>query len=205
VFFYSLRRPDDCSENESILTFAPLVANQEANRPVTSGAREETWSIVVNASEVREIPLSRAATGERLPWKIAMWGCASDQRLLDHVDSTFDSIGSLERKKILVVHEGLQLRGKDARESIEPVPDVIGKKTMGGGGRGGGGRRFSFPDEVFITIDDSQAYARKGRGSLPLAVSHPPHIILDAARRYAVFSDEFIVVPPRQIGIAADK
>ena len=29
--------------------------------------------------------------------------------------------------------------------------------------------------------------------------------MLDAARRYAVFSDEFIAVPPRQIGIAGEK
>jgi hypothetical protein len=34
-------------------------------------------------------------------------------------------------------------------------------------------------------------------------VSTPPHIILDAGRRFAVYSDEFLAVPTRQIGIAS--
>jgi len=33
-------------------------------------------------------------------------------------------------------------------------------------------------------------------------VSQPHHVIVDRARRFAVYSDEFLAVPPRQIGIA---
>ncbi len=35
--------------------------------------------------------------------------------------------------------------------------------------------------------------------------SVPPHIIVDASRRFAVFSDQFIAIPPRHIGIAGTK
>ncbi len=45
---------------------------------------------------------------------------------------------------------------------------------------------------------------RKGRGKISLKICRPPHVVLDASRRFAVFSDQFIVVPPRQIGIAGD-
>jgi hypothetical protein len=34
-----------------------------------------------------------------------------------------------------------------------------------------------------------------------LAVCRPPHVIVSAARNFAVYSEKFIVVPPRQIGI----
>jgi hypothetical protein len=36
-----------------------------------------------------------------------------------------------------------------------------------------------------------------------LTVCHPPHVIVSAARNFAVYSDDFIVVPPRQIGIVS--
>ena len=36
-----------------------------------------------------------------------------------------------------------------------------------------------------------------------MQVSTPPHILVDAARRFAIYSDEFIAVPARQIGIAS--
>ena len=36
-----------------------------------------------------------------------------------------------------------------------------------------------------------------------MRVSTPPHILVDEGRRFAVYSDEFIAVPARQIGIAS--
>lgn len=206
VFFYSPwtggeeRSPESC-----LLTFAPLVANQEANRPVTSRAREEIWSIVVNASEVREIPLSRAASGDRLPWKIAMWGSARDQRLIDTLHKQFDSLSNVAKKRGLHVHSGIELRNKDASEPVELVAELEGKKALVVEALRNRGRLFAFPPDAFEIIGKDQAYVRRGRIELPLKVCQPPHIILDAARRYAVFSDEFIAVPPRQIGIAGEK
>lgn len=204
VFFYSPRSSDDSATQETILTYAPLVANQEANRPVSSNARKETWSIVVNASEVREIPLSRAVSGEPLPWKIAMWGSARDQRLMDYLDSHFPALGELEKSLGLHIHPGIELRSKDAEEPVDHVKELEGKKLLVVESLRNRGRLFSFPEESFTTIGKGSAYVRKGRGSLPLSVCRPPHIIMHAARQYAVYSDEFIVVPPRQIGIAAD-
>ncbi len=64
---------------------------------------------------------------------------------------------------------------------------------------------FAFPPSAIKKKDDDPElkYARKGRSALPLSVCRPPHVIVNAARRFAVFSDDFIVVPPRQIGIAS--
>jgi hypothetical protein len=96
------------------------------------------------------------------------------------------------------------LRDKDAAEEVDALPDVVGQKTIRVEALRGRGRIFSFPAEAFTTIDEGSAYVRRGRGAVPLSVCRPPHVIVHAARQYAVYSDEFIVVPPRQIGIAAD-
>ena len=204
VFFYRPRAADDDPSNESILTFAPLVANQEANRPVSSGKRNDTWSIVVNASEVREIPLSRAASGESLPWKIAMWGSVRDQRLIEYVDSRYPALSDVANSRGLLIHPGIELRNKASTEDIEALPEVVGKKLLLVEKLRGRGRLFSFPDNAFGTIELENAYVRIRGGHKPLAICRPPHIIVHAARQYAVYSDEYIVVPPRQIGIASN-
>jgi hypothetical protein len=66
----------------------------------------------------------------------------------------------------------------------------------------GKGRIFVFPKEATATIDRKNAYLRTRGGKKGLLVSSPPHVIVDASRRFAVYTDEFLVVPPRQIGIA---
>ncbi len=49
----------------------------------------------------------------------------------------------------------------------------------------------------------TEAAPTSARGAVRAAsaVSHPPHVIIDASRRFAVYSDEFLAIPPRQIGI----
>ncbi len=205
VFFYSLKEAASSRPQETILTFAPLVANQEANRPVSSGARKETWNIVVNASEIREIPLTRVVSGERLPWKIAMWGATRDQRLVDYLDKYYPTLDSLAKKMDWHIHPGIELRNKDATEPVEYVKELEGKKVLIVEALRNRGRLFCFPDEAFEIIGPDRAYVRRSRAVLPLKVCRPPHVVLDAGRRYAVYSDEFIAIPPRQIGIAGDK
>ena len=56
------------------------------------------------------------------------------------------------------------------------------------------------PDELpMLAIRDLVVYPYM---IVPLLVSRPPHIIVDATRRFAVFTEEFLAVPARQIGIA---
>ncbi len=44
----------------------------------------------------------------------------------------------------------------------------------------------------------------KARGTdFRLTVCRPPHVIVSEARNFAVYSEKFIVVPPRQIGIVS--
>lgn len=193
--------------DRTILTYTPFVVNQEANRPQRSGRNKHTWAIIVNASEMREVRAEEAATGSRLPWKLGMWGSYRDARLLDRIRGKFPTFKSFATERGIKAHEGAQLRNSTAgsTEQIEFVSELVGKKRIDFRRLRGCGRIFAFPENAILAISASQAHLRIRGGRAGIEVSRPPHIILDAGRRFAVYSDEFIAVPARQIGIAGPR
>jgi hypothetical protein len=203
AIFYSPTQAND--EKSSVLVYSPLIANQEANRPREEGTRQHTWTILVNRSEIRSLSLRDIVGKGGLPWKIAMWGTARDKRLLDSLAKRLSSLGSLQKTHGLVLSEGLQLRESGAGESVEAAPEVVGKKALSTEALRKLGRVHSFPHWTIETVPRSRAFVRSGRLKLPLSVCKPPHVVVSAARNWAVFSDEFLVIPPRQIGIAGTK
>jgi len=66
-------------------TFAPLVANQEPNRPSRFNRKVDTWTITINGSEIREVGIAEAIRGDALTWKLAMWDRTGDRLLLEAV------------------------------------------------------------------------------------------------------------------------
>jgi hypothetical protein len=202
AIFYLPKAP---RANDTILTFAPFVAEQVANRPERTNRRRTTWNIVVNHADVREVPSSAAKPGASLTWKLAMWGSARDSILFEKLSKRFPEFDEWREQNGLRAHEGLQLRRAPTEEDREPVehhPDLIGKQKISFAELRGEERLFAFPQSAYGLITKSDCYVRAGRAELPKAVSEPPHLIVDASRRFAVFSEEFIAVPPRQIGVA---
>ena len=204
AIFYSshVRR---AKRRDDTFVYSPLVVNQEANRPEPA-RRQDTWSIILNASEVRRLAHSEIETGDALPWKLALWGSYRDGRLLRSLESRFTSLDCYLESCHLTVSQGLELRTKsDSNDVVEPLPEVIGKPALSMAKLRRLGRIHDFPNDALGPIDPEKAYARKGRGILPLAVCRPPHIVVSADRRFAVFSTTFLVVPPLQIGIAGSR
>jgi hypothetical protein len=185
--------------DESILTFAPLLTNQRANR---AGSRKDTWSFVVNGAEIRELPTASVISGDFREWKQAMWGSFRDGKLLSRIAKRFPSMAKFAEQNDLHVHEGFQLRAVEGGEETQPVPEIAGRTQVDFSKLKNCGRIFTFPQESLSTIPREMANVRKGRRDFPWIVSTPPHIIVDSSRRFAVYSDEFIAVPPRQIGIS---
>lgn len=217
ALFFSKREkaPED---EETITFFSPLIANQEQNRPSGPGERNEVWSIVINGNEIRDLRFADIATGSGLPWKLAMWGSPLDQELISRMDRKWKKLGALEagwnrREEMFVpknevevfgISEGLQLRDKKkGGRDLDAVPEVSGKQELVTQELARLRRLFAVPRHALIKVQDDRAYARKGRAKLPLAISRPPHVVIGAARNYAIYSDEFIVVPPRQVGVVS--
>jgi hypothetical protein len=212
--------------NRGVLVYSPLVAEQRANRPEKAGRQQDTWNLTINASDIREIPQREAITGEALPWKLAMWGSHRDRRLLESLAGSFPSFRRFARDFGLTIAQGLDLRksmppesprsvselgetevgiataATTVQERVELVDELIDKNTVVFRRLRSCGCIYEFPESAYDRLTGSSAYVRVRGGRRGLAVSRPPHIIVDQSRRFAVYSDEFIAVPAPQIGIS---
>ena len=84
------------------------------------------------------------------------------------------------------------------------VEEVIGKKQLDVDALKRLRHVFAFPPEAIVDVEPELKYVRrKGGVALPLSVCRPPHVIVSAARYFAVYSEQFLVVPPRQIGLVS--
>ncbi len=205
VVFFEHETPDG---DHVVQTFSPFVAEQLANRPEKAGRRLTTWNIVVSSTEMREIDQPTAALGESLTWKLAMWGTSRDRKLLDRLDRRFaeEKFSSLVGVGINEPRQGFELRkGNPDDTSLKPAPELEGKAILDMSQLRQPGRLFSFPTAALRPISKEECFIRIRGGFAGLEASHPPHILVDASRRFAVYSDKFIAVPPRQIGISGTK
>lgn len=199
VFFKCIQPNVD----NTIISFAPFVVEQIANR--SSQKRIPTWNIIVNGNEIKDVSIQQATTGEQLPWKVAMWGSNRDTKLLQKIKNKFKRFDQfVDEVGINQPREGIQLRqsANSQKDEVEKHKELIGKKKIIINKFKNVDNIFSFPSQTISKIGEQEVYVRKRGGLSGLEVSKPPHILIDAARRFAIFSEEFILVPPRQIGIS---
>jgi hypothetical protein len=194
------------SDVERIEFFAPFLANQPTLRETQRARRRESWNLLVNASEICEVPYAEALRGESLPWKIATWGSFLDRRLLRHLPRR--TLSSLEEEGLVVLSEGLQTRKgtQDSdRDPLEHHPELAGRKRLNVLPLKGRRYLFRFPGGAIETLPKDETWGRKGRFELPFRISRSPHIIVSVSLSFAVYDEDSLIVPPRRVGIAADR
>lgn len=189
-----------------IPVFSPLVANQEATRPRARGTRTETWTLVIDEGEVRSVAEQESQRGEALTWKLAGWGSHLDRAILRRTER-LPELRELTKQAGLTMSEGLQLRRKTPKtsERLEHHPELAERPKLVTKQLSRIERLFVFPASAIQLVDNDETYVREGRFELPESVCRPPHVLVSAARNWAVFSDKYLVVPPRQIGIAGSR
>ncbi len=190
-----------------IPVFSPLVANQEPTRPRGVGRRHESWSIVVDEGEIRATELREIQLGEALTWKLAAWGSHLDKAILQRTQR-LSSLATLIDEAGLVLSEGLQLREKSADKKEDPLehhPELEGRPILITTELDRLDHSFAFPKNAIGTVEKDRTYARKGRFELPESVCRPPHVLVSETRNWAIYEDDYLIVPPRQIGIAGEK
>ena len=207
--FFSGKKAWDKAEHY-ITTYAPFVVEQ-SERADDKGKSEKIWEVFVNYSSIKEIPQRDIDEGASAPWKIAMWGTHRDTLLLRHLTSRkLPDLEEAREQAGLSLSEGLQLRdakGKGSnKEKLDLCNEVRGKHILIMKEVESLGSIHSFPNRALKELPENKnLYTRKGRKRLPLSVCHPPHVIIDESRRFAVYCDDFIVVPPRQVGISGNE
>jgi methylase of polypeptide subunit release factors len=208
AFFYSPVTDGSVDEPsaELIETYSPMLANQPISQGTGRRARKGTWSIVVNSSEVREIDYRDVATGQPTPWKIAMWGSAVDAKLLEKVQNQFPSLRHFEQEKVLIVSQGPEFIGAGVatEETAELHEELVGKRTILPDEVKGRRFLYRFPNSALRSLELADVFvSRRGGVKRKLSVCQPQQIIVGASRNFAVYTEELLVVPSRQIGIVS--
>lgn len=206
AFFFAPRGNEnpDWVEEAFVRVFSPLVANQETTRPEGSGERIESWCIVVNESEIRDIPYGEIRTGDGMPWKVAAWGSHYDVRLLRRLKRRFPSLSDVQDEGLLTILEGpalcstLVTKGENKTEYRK---ELVGKNELNMSVVARLRHVFSFPPSTLRACDKHYLRLRSGRSALD--VCRGPHVIVNVARTFAVYTDEYLIVPTRQIGIVS--
>src|SRR5262249_43325593 len=112
----------------------------------------------------------------------------------------FDSLESFAETHHLVMSVGVQLREEgDGNEFVE---EFVDKNVLETEALRNLGTLFSFPVNALETIPRSQAYIRTRGGRGGVRAAQPPHIIVDETRRFAVYTDQYLVIRNPGIGIA---
>jgi hypothetical protein len=203
LFFRNRTGQKEITPEENIITYAPFIINQEPNRPRRGHEKTDTWSVTVNGSEIHEVSVVDALRGDALTWKLAMWGSYRDRRLLYSVADEFRSLLEEMGLRGLSALAGAELRSAE-HDGVEFAQDLVGKMRFRTSRVPSGGC-FRIPTDALTPIGEDEAYLRKRGGRLPLKVCKPPHVIVNGSRNYAIYSDQFIFIPPRQIGIAGPR
>jgi hypothetical protein len=206
AFFYRPEPQQNKTRQEdgTIRTYSPLLANQEATRPTSDGERNEIWSLVVNASEIRDVPTEEVLDGHSLPWKMASWGSEVDAKLMRRLQRQFPTIGEMEKAAVLIAAEGPQLRHGDVLKvpkGMKVVEELLGRQVLDVSALEGLRDFFAFPPGATELNTKPLLRVRGGEAGLDVCDSH--HVIVSETRNFAIFSEEFIIVPPRQIGIVS--
>jgi hypothetical protein len=157
----------------------------------------------VNSSDIRDVAFRDIVSGDSLPWKLALWGSMIDKRVLADVSRRFRTIGQLEEDGRLIVSEGLQLRLNGTGEETERHDQLSGKLTLDVNLLKNRRYLFRFPESSLLKISPNKTSVRAGRFKVPFRVCQPPHIIVGASRNFAVYTEDFLSVPARQIGIVS--
>ena len=195
-------RPRLASAEDETRLFSPLLLNQPES--ATGADPVPPLSITVNRAEVRAVRSNTLATVAPSHWKALVFAGPRDAALLGRLESSFPSLQEWLDRHGFEIFEGPQLRSEQSRDEKVFVQELVGKSTLVTERLRGEGRIHGIPADALETVPRSSAFLRLRGGLKPLSICRPPHVIVGAALNYAVFSEQFIVVPPRQIGISGD-
>jgi hypothetical protein len=206
AFFFGNRslEAQNGTEAECVQAFSPMLANQEATRPELKGERRTTWCLLSTANEMRELTLSQVSSGQGLFWKLAAWGSPNDWKLIQRAQSRITSLEELIDREMILLAEGPALVHKEVKSGpyrTKLSPEVVGKPSLDMRSLARLRHVFSIPD--YAIHENNKVYLDLRGSQMGLRVCHPPHVIVNVARTFAVFNNSFLVVPRRQIGIVS--
>ena len=187
------RKTSEEHEKPLIDHYGPFFINQTPN--INGGL----WTITINENEFQAISPYEAEDGDAIVWKIALWGTYRDRQAVQRLRRLFPLMLNqlCEKNRWSPPQEGPQLRED---EKFTPVPFLEGRNLLDIEKLNKSERILSIPEDAFKVIPKEKCFARRQGG---LLVSEAPHILMHASWNYVIYSDQYFVIPPRQIGLSA--
>jgi hypothetical protein len=188
-----------------IETFSPLAANQLTSAP-SKTRRQDVWSIFVTSSEVTFVEHRDVANGSTLPWKVAMWGTATDLRIVRSTAKRYATLKDLEHAGAVSLSEGPRFISpkKATPENAVERDDLIGRDTLDVKPLKNRRYLFAFPPDAIRPFPDKKRFLSKRAGvEKKLSVCEPPHVIIGVSRKFGVYTEDFLIVPTGQIGMTS--
>ena len=199
LFYRPGNAPKELCE-ERIATFAPYVAEQNANQPGRAGEQLDTWNILVRAQDWREIDRKEAQKGERLTWKLAMWGSEREQRLLNRLRKQFPSFKDWAAAQRLIFAAAPEFR-KGPGKGLTFEQRLVGQKRLSFAQLRNSDAIYTISQLASEMLTKESCYVRERGGRKGFEACEPPHIILDKGWRFAVYTNEFCIPPAGQLAI----
>ncbi|HUT28345.1 MAG TPA: N-6 DNA methylase [Sedimentisphaerales bacterium] len=221
AFFYSGKKDWNKSEHY-ITTYAPFAVEQ-LSQLNQKGRSKKIWSVFVNYSTIKEIPIRDVENGSAVSWKIAMWGTHRDKCLLDIISRRYDDILAFKSNSGLLMNQGPEFRSLPTKTDLETpedfeakvkkfndnheyLPEYVDKYVLDTDKVHAGCSHLpDDPDAVCKIMGKDEAYLRTRGGKAGLELFKAPHIIISASRSFSVYSEVDFMIPPRQIGIAGEQ
>lgn len=203
LFYSPAPQLTDSEVDYAIETFCPLVANQPTSE-TGRRRRQDVWNIVVNSSDLAYVEHREVAAGEALPWKIAMWGSPADAKVIRSTARSFKTISALEDSGAITISEGPAFVKADAATPENSVrrPELVGRKVLIVDPLKNRRFLFQFPTAAIEELPDGGEFVSKRAGAIKkVGICEPPHVVVGASRNFAVYTEEFLIVPARQIGV----
>ena len=189
----------DTSEKRDIMHYGPFSVNQ------VSEAQDKPWVITINENEIQTVSPYRAATGEMMVWKFALWGNHLDERAVRRIKKQFPvTLEKLTQKRGWFFSRGPELKTKTSKNKTKDARELLrGQKKFDSARASKSLYAFSIPNLLLQDIPDEECNIRRGETAARY-LTQAPHIVLSSVwRNYIIYSDKNFVIPKGQMGIAA--
>ncbi len=160
----------------------------------------------MNSSELTFIEYRDVANGSTLPWKVAMWGTATDLHVLRSTAKRCSTLKAIGRAGAISFSEGPRFMSpeKATPENAVQRDDLIGRDTLDVKPLKNRRYLFAFPRSAILPFPREKRFLSKRAGvEKKLSVCEPPHVIIGTSRKFAVYADDFLIVPTGQIGMTS--
>ena len=165
----------------------------------------------MNENEFQTVSPDEAERGDAVTWKIALWGTHRDERAIQRLRRLFPkTLGQLcqeHRQNGWHLHQGSDLRNgtNEHKEELDFISSLLGKKRLNTTIMNRSNYLFSVPPYALEDVPKEECYVRVQGGKKGLLTSEPPHLIMNASWKYVIYSDDYFVIRPRQVGLSAPR